>query len=216
MSEANDEINKALLYANTAEDTRAALDAGADVNATNDDGYTALILAFSAEQTRLLLEANADANAQSVHGTTPLMRSINAEQARLLIEAGADVNAKDEMGMTALMYAGLRDQAELLIRSGANLYAKNRDGKTAYDQLKFKFGEEFAVQMDAVYREHTAAVMRSYAQGTSARANVGGYFARRTNARQSSEQDVDIPLRNEEKPQENIRRVVRDRFPDRR
>ena len=57
-----------LLKAKTAEETRKALAAGADVNARNDIGETALMNASIAEQTKLLIEAGADVNARNEEG----------------------------------------------------------------------------------------------------------------------------------------------------
>jgi ankyrin repeat protein len=76
---------------------RAALDAGADVNATGDYGMTALFYAAdrgSEEIARLLLERGAEPNiVDTFYGSTPLFSALNAGNtavALLLLEHGAE------------------------------------------------------------------------------------------------------------------------------
>ena len=125
------EADKMLFNAQTAEETKEALAAGADVNAKGKDGWTALMVAETAEQTKLLLAAGADVNAKNKRRWTALMFAKTAEQTKLLLAAGADVNAKDEDGYTALMNARTAEQTKLLLAAGANVNAKNRWGNTA-------------------------------------------------------------------------------------
>ena len=47
------EVDEMLTYANTAEETKKALEMGANVNIEDDRGKTALMLAQTAEQTKL-------------------------------------------------------------------------------------------------------------------------------------------------------------------
>ena len=64
--------------------------------------YTSSMQANTVEQTRLLLDAGADVNAKKNHGNTTLMLSQNEEQIKLLLESGADVNATNIYGYSVL------------------------------------------------------------------------------------------------------------------
>ncbi|WP_417507085.1 ankyrin repeat domain-containing protein [Microbacterium sp.] len=90
-----------------ADAVRAALDAGAAIEARGDGGMTALVAATKGNQ---------------------------VDAARVLIEAGADVNAKDDIQDSAYLYAGARGHDEILrltLESGADLTSTNRFGGTA-------------------------------------------------------------------------------------
>ena len=89
---------------------RRALDAGADVDATDArsptfDGGKPLHSAVGfSEAVRLLLNRGADPNARSASNWTPLMRACNVgclESARLLLDAGADPSPLNDEGYTA-------------------------------------------------------------------------------------------------------------------
>ena len=125
------DANTMLLYAKTAEETRKALDAGADVNYTTWTDETPLMRAKTAEQTKLLIAAGANVNAKDKYGQTALMKAETAEQTKLLIAAGADVNARDERGKTPLMCAETAEQMKLLIAAGADVNAEDKHGRTA-------------------------------------------------------------------------------------
>lgn len=93
--------------AGEADAVRAALDAGADIEARGDGGMTALVAATKAN---------------------------HIDAARVLIEAGADVNAKDDIQDSAYLYAGARGHDEILLLTldnGADLTSTNRFGGTA-------------------------------------------------------------------------------------
>ena len=150
-------IDAKLFEANTAEETKQALDLGANVNAQwastwGDAPYwydpkkyeyrregveTALLHAKTAEQKKLLIEAGADVNVKDEKGNTALMKAIASKETeivRLLIKFGADLNIKDEEGYTALLKAVKLKETEiirLLIEAGADIEAKNRYGETA-------------------------------------------------------------------------------------
>lgn len=86
---------------------RAALEAGADIEARGEGGMTALVSATKAN---------------------------HVDAARTLIEAGADVNAKDDIQDSAYLYAGARGHDEILrltVEHGADLRSTNRFGGTA-------------------------------------------------------------------------------------
>lgn len=92
---------------NELDNVKKALDAGADVNATDEDGDTALILA-------------------SVNGYTDIVEE--------LLENEADVNTTDGEGETALIVASLKgytDIVVMLLAAGADVNTKTNDGWTA-------------------------------------------------------------------------------------
>lgn len=96
-----------LLAATTVDAARAALDAGADIEARGDGGMTALIAATKRD---------------------------DIEIARLLVDAGADVNAKDDIQDSAFLYAGARGHDDILLltlENGADPTSTNRFGGTA-------------------------------------------------------------------------------------
>ena len=124
----------------TAEALRAALDAGADVEARDKDGRTALTVAAwngHTELAQLLLEAGAEVDACATDGNTALMRAAwngHTGIVRLLLGAAADLEAYDKYGWTALMRAAWSSHTEsvhLLLQAGANVEARNTDGSTA-------------------------------------------------------------------------------------
>lgn len=97
-----------LLDAKTAEETKKALELGANPNAER--------------------EVNVNPEAKYTHAeyfVTPLMLARTAEQTKLLIDAGADVNlgaginAINEKGYTPIMFARTQEQAILLLKAGA-------------------------------------------------------------------------------------------------
>ena len=97
-------------YSGTAEDVRAALEAGADVDIATSNGMTALMWAAYAnphpEVIRVLLEAGANVNARHNTGGTALMRAAyynnNPEIINVLLDAGADPNVKNKDGIRAV------------------------------------------------------------------------------------------------------------------
>ena len=99
---------------------RAALKAGADVNAPDAEGTSALLWAAynsSADLVSLLLEAGADANAPSQFGVTPLLqaaRNGDAATVRALLEGGADVTRAVREGETPLMAAARSGHVEIV------------------------------------------------------------------------------------------------------
>lgn len=90
-----------------------------------------------ADGVRAAVAAGADIEARGQGGMTPLVAATKAnhvEAARVLIEAGADVNAKDDIQDSAYLYAGARGHDEILrltLEHGADLNSTNRFGGTA-------------------------------------------------------------------------------------
>lgn len=102
------------LLAGDATAVRAAIQAGADVNALGADGSPPLVFAAvnaNPEFTVALLDGGADVDAPSQsNGATALHAAAflgNAEVARLLLEKGADAHAMTNDGMTAMQMTEL-------------------------------------------------------------------------------------------------------------
>ncbi len=79
----------------TPEGVRAALDAGADLEARTEGGLTPLMYAAryneNPEVVQVLLEAGVDLEARDEDGSTPLMLAAwNPEVVQVLLDAGAD------------------------------------------------------------------------------------------------------------------------------
>jgi ankyrin repeat protein len=137
---------------------RAALVAGADVNAADAHGNRPLSAAAGeadVETVRLLLAAGADLEAPCILGGTALGRAAHEaghqeacrrlfkddshsgarafEIMRVLLEAGADINATDGTGTTILLSAyqnGYRELVDFLLQHGADVNRAAKDGTT--------------------------------------------------------------------------------------
>lgn len=119
---------------------KAALDAGADVNARDASGRPLLHVALQSRNpaiAELLLERGADIHARDPEGRTALLVSADRRRvdvAKALIERGADVNACDAQGLTALHmiapYPKATDLAKLLLERGADPNARDKRGST--------------------------------------------------------------------------------------
>ena len=113
----------------------AAIDNGADVNATDNNGFTPLMAAADSNSNpkviTVLVEAGANVNAKDLAGWSPLMMAAvtnNLEVMSALVKAGADVNASNNHGWTPLMLTAAfhknPEAVKLLIRAGADVNAK--------------------------------------------------------------------------------------------
>jgi ankyrin repeat protein len=111
----------------------AAIDAGADVNATQGDGTTPLhwaVYKVDRELVARLLDHGAKANVTNKYGSSPLAEAVklgDLDLVRQLLDAGADVESPNGDGQTALMLAahiGALDVAKLLVERGADVNAK--------------------------------------------------------------------------------------------
>ena len=133
----------------TPEGVRAALAAGADVEARDNRGSTPLLFAALAnsnpEVVQVLLDAGADLEARTEWGATPLMfaarHNENPEIVQALLNAGADLEARDESrGWTPLMHAaGFNENPEVvlaLLNAGADPAATDGDGKTVWGLIQ--------------------------------------------------------------------------------
>lgn len=145
----NEKINKkklnASLFDAVKQDNRkaakAALEAGADVNAMNNLGFTPLLYAEFSDDLKMgkiLIAYGADPNRgrDSLTGINALSAASGngrTDFSLLLLNHGANVNARDHMGGTALGQAidGRYIQTALiLIQHGANINAKDHFGET--------------------------------------------------------------------------------------
>ena len=127
----------------TPKQIKAAIEAGADVNARcKKYRETALMHAAcnNADPGVIvaLLEAGADIEAQDKYGNTALIHATwfnkNPEVAIALLKGGADVNARQKTGRTALIAAVHRSNPKLtsvLLEAGADANARTQRGETA-------------------------------------------------------------------------------------
>ena len=130
-----------LLQAGRAAEALAAIEAGADVNASQGDGSTALhwaVYRLDEGLVEALLERGAQANVINAFGSSPLGEAVNAASSPLvarLLDAGADADSPNTDGQTALMLAARVGSAAIagqLIEHGANINAvENWRGQTA-------------------------------------------------------------------------------------
>jgi ankyrin repeat protein len=97
------------------------------------------------QQIQAAINNGADVNATDKYGMTPLMWAAeynrNPEVITTLLKAGADLKAQDKSGFTALMIAASRTHSPeiiiTLLRAGADAKAKNGKGYTALDYAKY-------------------------------------------------------------------------------
>jgi ankyrin repeat protein len=127
---------------------RAALSAGADVNALDDQGKTALLLAVgphgSCDAVELLISKGADVNRADRWGNTPLMDAamwVALPCVRQLLDHGAQVNAQDANGITAAMLVGndggngTLSVLTLLLDRGADTQLRAKEGRSVYSSM---------------------------------------------------------------------------------
>lgn len=122
-----------------ARQLRAALDAGAPVNARDVQGNTPLLHAVvygDLASVQLLLDRGADVNVTNAAGSTALLRAASSfEKLKLLVDRGANVNARSQLGHTPLMLAARpansHGAVEFLLARGADVNATNFFGTTA-------------------------------------------------------------------------------------
>jgi ankyrin repeat protein len=124
-----------------------ALDAGADVNATNKDGESPLTLCIQVGGIKrdvlaaALIAVGAHVNHRAPGGHTPLtLASLlgHADTVSRLLEAGADVDAQDDHGATALHQAVVNDRGEIvrtLLDHGASVWKRTNSGRTVIDSF---------------------------------------------------------------------------------
>ncbi|CAE7256351.1 ANKRD12, partial [Symbiodinium microadriaticum] len=91
-----------------------------------------------AEEVKAYVKNGANLNAQDLYGWTALryaVRADNIEATQALIEGGADINLASQSGRTPLMSAasnGISDMVKILLDAGADAKLKS-GGLTAYD-----------------------------------------------------------------------------------
>jgi ankyrin repeat protein len=109
-SNKDERLREAAAAGNTT-DLRAALEEGANVEASGMTGTTALMLAVKNNQTeavQVLLEKGANPNTALPDGRTALMIAAQAGHTAIvqaLLKAGADVSVKNRDGATASVLA---------------------------------------------------------------------------------------------------------------
>ena len=110
---------------------------GADVNIQDEDGNTPLHYANTTEQMKLLLDAGANINQQNNQcGGTPLHWANTFEQLKFLIDSGADPNIQDNRGFTPIFFCeNTLKEIEELLKANPDLTLKNKDGLTAKEYL---------------------------------------------------------------------------------
>ena len=124
------------------DEIRAALKAGADVNARDaEHDETAIVLAAKfgdAEIIQTLIDAGCEVDARDDQGRTALFFApVGSDIFSRLLAAGADVKAKDRDGNTILIRkvsesASLAEVEELL-RLGIDSEVRNESGESAMD-----------------------------------------------------------------------------------
>jgi len=129
-----------LIVTGTVDEVRAAISAGANVNAADTDGVTPLMRAASAgraDVVRVLIASGAQANTATKTGETSLMMASlggYADVVDQLLAAKADAKGKDSQGRTALMAAAFSGDASLiatLLKAGASVGAEDSTGSSA-------------------------------------------------------------------------------------
>mmetsp|Transcript_1522 Transcript_1522/g.3665 ORF Transcript_1522/g.3665 Transcript_1522/m.3665 type:complete len:207 (-) Transcript_1522:126-746(-) len=92
-----------------------------------------------AEEVKAYVKNGANLNAQDLYGWTALryaVRADNVEATKALLDGGADMNLPSKSGRTPLMSAasnGISDMVKMLLDAGADAKLKNSEGFTAYD-----------------------------------------------------------------------------------
>jgi hypothetical protein len=141
VSQATQDLWKAVGGKDDPEPILRLVAAGADVNHTRAGGLTPLMVASQNRSIAIvgaLLAAGAKPNLQTPAGETALMFAVAAESgvAEALLRKGADPNLRTPTGRTALMVAaerGAGSMVELLLRFGADPATLNDDSKSARD-----------------------------------------------------------------------------------
>ena len=120
----------------SVENVRAAIRAGANVNARGEHGDTPLMHAAwnneNSEVVQALLDAGANVNTHNERGLTPLMNAAwnnaNPKVLRALLDAGANVETRDAYGDTAVLLAATSNQnadvMRALLDAGADTEAR--------------------------------------------------------------------------------------------
>ena len=174
----------------TPDEVIAAINSGADPNASMNFGRTALLVACNANNTeivKILLNAGADPNAKDDEGWTALMSVVDKDEVdieiiKMLIKAGADVNAKNKYDTTPLLrtvcWNNRPDIVKILLDNGADMYAW---GAIGFDD--FEYGCECPVEASIgklkllkIFLDYGADINRRYTNGQSLLTQAAGCY----------------------------------------
>ena len=144
MGRKSQELNRAFLNAivmRNKDGIRAALEAGADVNARDaEHDEAAIVLAAKfgdAEIIQLMIDAGAEVDARDDAGRTALFfAQAGSDSFARLLAAGADVQARDYEGNTIMVnkvWSASLAEVEELLRLGIDPGVRNEAGKSAMD-----------------------------------------------------------------------------------
>ncbi len=127
------------------QEIKAAIRAGANVNAINESGESPLNMVSKLSYEFLVkyfISLGANVNTANANKITPLHWGVeynNIEMVKLLLQKDADLNARDGIYETPLHWAawtGNYQSAKWLLKYGANPYASNNTGVTPVDLAK--------------------------------------------------------------------------------
>jgi hypothetical protein len=185
--------DQALFAARTSARARAAIAAGANVNAKDATGTPALLVALREDRPRvfkfLLSDGFADVNATDAEGRTAAMLVSTIELSDTyetirdaIFEYGLqlDVNAEDNSGKSALTYAidALKftddDMVEFLIQSGATITEQNVEDLTKRNPELLYLLEGRPIAPEGILKSK----LRASAQGLAEVSAMSGSLAR--------------------------------------
>ena len=182
-TEGNAFLHIAVLDGFSSEILQAAIDHGADVNATNRNSETALMVASEKvhiEAFKILLNAGADPNIKDASGAACIHKAVDmccfSEVLREMIDHGADVNAINTEYQTALMLACQKaneSAVHALLKSGGDPNIPDANGETCLriaiqNQSSGELVQaliEYGADVDAVNRHNRTALLLACYKG---------------------------------------------------
>lgn len=152
----------ALIFAETVDDIKQALQNGARINACNEDGWNALMVATKLDNVKFLVETGANVSEKIIEeqkddeikkylqACMDLLNADTIEKAEKALADGAYIDARDCSGNTALILTarrtgtgdGVKEEIEkhleFLLNKGANINAENNFKSTAIMSVSTK------------------------------------------------------------------------------